>query len=136
MSNQDSSSNRVSDEDLLASAIPIDSGESDPDEPDLEPIEIESGAENLSSSKTILAFGEKKRHEDKFARKPNKTGQGAIHVKTFCTKLRLDAIQNLDQQINEWLDANPDYEVKFVSSSVGSLIGKSVEDALFINVWV
>ena len=85
----------------------------------------------------IQVFGDKaKRHEETWNRTPNTTGQGAIHVKTFVSKLRLDAIERLDQQVNEWLDAHPQYEVKFVTTTTGQLMGKIEEPAIFMNVWV
>ncbi|NBC10336.1 MAG: hypothetical protein GVY24_01190, partial [Planctomycetes bacterium] len=138
------------DDDLLASAIPIDAAdleeleeveEVDPaDEQDLAPIEIDqtTGDESgeTSSGRTIQTFGPDIRHEDKWSRTPNTPGTGAIHVKTFVAKLRLDAIDHMDQQVNEWLDAHPQYEVKFVTTTVGKLVGKNTEDALFMSVWV
>lgn len=84
----------------------------------------------------ITAFGTQKRHEDSWSRTPNTTGSGAIHVKTFHCKLTDDALTYLDQTINEWLDAHPQYEVKFVSSSIGILTGKLKEPALICQVWV
>jgi hypothetical protein len=42
----------------------------------------------------------------------------------------------LDQQINEWLDAHPQYEVKFTSSAIGDFTGKVKEPHLIIQVWV
>lgn len=100
------------------------------------PIEIASGASDSSGASRIHAFGREKRHEDEWSRTPNTTGTGAIHVKTFVAKLRLDAIDYLDRQVNEWLDAHPQYEVKFVTTTVGDLMGKMKEQALFMNVWV
>lgn len=129
------------DEELLAEAIPIEEVE------DAEPVEkpaAKSGAgielvtaeEAASSGRKIHRFGDQVRHEEKWNRTPNSPGTGAIHVKTFVSKLRLDAIEHMDQQINEWLDAHPQYEVKMVSSSIGVLVGKINEPALFLNVWV
>ncbi|MEM6332604.1 MAG: hypothetical protein AAF823_04615, partial [Planctomycetota bacterium] len=46
------------------------------------------------------------------------------------------ADQLADEQVNEWLDAHPEYEVKFVSQSIGKLVGKNTEDALFMSIWV
>lgn len=69
-------------------------------------------------------------------RQPNVSGQGATHVRTFVAKLRYEAIEHLDEQINDWLDAHPECEVKFVTTAVGPLTGKLKEDALFVNVWV
>ncbi len=94
-----------------------------------------SASESLAGK--IQMFGpQTTKHEDKWNRTPNTPGTGAIHVKTFVTKLRLDAIDHMDQQINEWLDAHPQYEVKFVTTTVGKLVGKITEEALFVNVWV
>jgi len=94
----------------------------------------DAGAEAASSK--IQQFAQRKAHEDHWNRTPNTTGKGAIHVKTFVTKLRIDAIEHLDEQVNEWLDTHPEYEVKFVSTATGKLVGKNTEDALFMNVWV
>lgn len=77
------------------------------------------------------------RHEDKWNRTPNTPGTGAIHVRTFRAKLSDDGLQYLDQQINEWLDAHPQYEVKFVNTSVGewsTKLGK--EPGLIVSLWV
>ncbi len=77
-----------------------------------------------------------KRHEDKWSRSPNVTGTGAIHCKSFHCKLVGESLEFLDQQINEWLDAHPQYEVKFVTSSIGEWTGKSKEPNLIVQVWV
>ncbi|MFO0875112.1 MAG: hypothetical protein U0575_14225 [Phycisphaerales bacterium] len=42
----------------------------------------------------------------------------------------------LDQTLNEWLDAHPQYEVKFVSSSIGDFTSKLREPHLMVQVWV
>lgn len=76
------------------------------------------------------------RHEDSWKRTPNITGTGAIHVKSFHCKLTGDSLDFLDQQINEWLDAHPQYEVKMVTTSIGEWTGKLKEPNLIVNVWV
>lgn len=76
------------------------------------------------------------RHEDSWKRSPNVTGSGAIHVKSFHCKLTGDALENLDRQVNEWLDAHPQYEVKFVTTTVGEWTGKLKEPNLIMQVWV
>lgn len=140
-----------SDEDLLANAIPIDAEELEEVE-EVDPIIAASGTDDLApidlddpidessaaslAGRSIQTFESHTKHEDKWTRTPNTPGNGAIHVKTFVAKLRLDAVEHMDQQINEWLDAHPQYEVKFVTSSVGKLIGKNVEEAIFLSVWV
>lgn len=140
----------VTDDELLAGALPMpmvddDLGDleviDDGIDHELDPIEVgdlsTAGMDpaELNSTK-ITAFGVRKAHEDHWNRTPNATGKGAIHVRTFVTKLRMDAIEHLDTQVNEWLDNHPEYEVKFVTTTVGTLFGKNKEDALFMNVWV
>lgn len=135
---------KVSEEQLLANAIPIDlnaaeeNDTTDHDAENMEPIELDAAVEGSSvvGSNKIRTFDTRKPHVDHWKRTPNVTGSGAIHVKTFVTKLRLDAIEHLDEQINNWLDNHPEYEVKFVSQTVGDLVGKRTEAALFVSVWV
>ena len=135
------------DEDLLKNApqIPhddeLDELEVIEEDDELAPLEVEGLESNIppskqEGSKKIMQFAQRVAHEDKWNRQPNVTGQGAIHVKTFVAKLRLDAVEHLDQQVNEWLDAHPEYEVKFVNTTVGQLVGKTTEDAMFMSVWV
>lgn len=76
------------------------------------------------------------KHEDSWNRTPNVTGTGAIHVKSFHCKLTGDSLDFLDQQINEWLDAHPQYEVKLVTTAIGTWTGKLKEPNLIVNVWV
>lgn len=82
-------------------------------------------------------LGTTRKHEESWKRSPNVTGTGAIHVKTFHSKLNDDALAYLDQQVNEWLDAHPQYEVKMVSTKVGEWSGKlGREPHLIVQVWV
>jgi hypothetical protein len=77
------------------------------------------------------------KHEDKgWNRTPNSPGTGAIHVRSFHCKLNTESLEFLDQQINEWLDAHPQYEVKFVTTGVGEWVGKTREPNLVVQVWV
>lgn len=137
--------NNASDDDLLADAIPIPTEDDELEaievDHELDPIEVgdlSAGAMDPAemSSNRIQAFGVRKPHDEHWNRTPNVTGSGAIHVKTFVTKLRLEAIEYLDQQVNEWLDTHPEYEVKFVTTTIGELTGKNKEPAIFMNVWV
>ena len=89
-----------------------------------------------SMSKKITAFGSDRRHEDAWSRTPNTTGTGAIHCRTFHCKLTDDALAYMDQVINEWLDAHPQYEVKHVTTTVGELTGKLKEPHMICQVWV
>ena len=140
----------ATDEELLSGALPMPKEEDDLEEleeiddgidHELDPIEVgdlstgDLDPAEMSSTK-IKAFGVRKAHEDHWQRTPNTPGTGAIHVKTFVTKLRMEAIEHLDTQVNEWLDNHPEYEVKFVTTTIGTLFGKNKEEALFMNVWV
>lgn len=87
----------------------------------------------------IMAFEQKGgigKTEDSWQRKTNKTGSGATHVKTFHAKLTGESLEFLDKQINDWLDAHPDHEVKFSTSTVGEWTGKLKEPNVIVQVWV
>ena len=87
--------------------------------------------------KKIKAMGSLKRHEDEWTRTPNTTGAGAIHCRSFFAKLTSDAVAYMDQSINEWLDEHPQYEVKFVNSTIGTMRGKvGPQEVLICQVWV
>jgi len=106
---------------------------------DLSPPEATSGAHPTDKAPKIRTFEQKLRnvrHEDSWNRTPNSNGTGAIHVKSFHSKLTGDSLDFLDQQINEWLDNHPQYEVKLVTTSIGTWTGKLKEPNLIVNVWV
>ncbi|MDX1564421.1 MAG: hypothetical protein R3236_03395 [Phycisphaeraceae bacterium] len=65
------------------------------------------------------------------------TGQGAFRVRTFYGRLREEGLEALDRQINEWFDANPEYEIKNVTTTVGQMVSyKTSEPALIVNIWM
>jgi ribosomal protein S27AE len=68
-------------------------------------------------------------------RAPNLSGDGATRVRTFHAKIQVESIEFMDNAINEWLDENPDIEVKFVTSTIGTMSGKHPEPNLILNVW-
>lgn len=120
------------DDDLsLDDTLPLDV--SNEPVPVARPINPDAGAQKIRTFEQKLGAG---RHEDKWSRTPNATGTGAIHVKSFHCRLTGDSLEFLDQQINEWLDAHPQYEVKMVTSSVGMWSGKLKEPNLIVNLWV
>jgi hypothetical protein len=84
----------------------------------------------------IKAFGnEVARREHQWKRTPHVGGQGAIRVKSFHGKYSDSGVEHLDDMINEWIDAHPEVEVKFVTSTVHVFEGKIREPALVMNVW-
>lgn len=101
-----------------------------------EPVPMAEATGPVATGGKITAFGKEERHEEVWKRTPNVTGSGAIHVKTFHSKITADALIYMDQSINEWLDTHPEYEVKFVNTSVGIMSGKLKEPAVICQVWV
>ncbi len=111
----------------------------DPIQPDDGRLDIEEPeTEEQPGKPKIQSFGGPGgSHEDEWQRSPHATGHGAIHVKTFHASLQDNALEFMDRQINEWLDAHPEYEVKFATTTIGELKKKTGnEPALFVNVWV
>ncbi len=60
-------------------------------------------------------------------RKPHTELTGAVRMKSFHGRLSDNGLEYLDNAINDWLDANPDVEIKFVTSTVGLYDGKIKE---------
>ena len=87
-------------------------------------------------AKKITAFEKESHHTEQWKREPAVTGSGACHVRTFHSKLNNEALAYMDRTINEWLDDHPEYEVKFVSSTVGELSGKLKEPNLICQIWM
>ena len=82
-----------------------------------------------------LSGGASTVRKDNFKRQTNITGKGACRIRSFHGRLSSQGLEYLDNQINEWIDANPDVEVKFVTSQVGIFEGKMREPALILNLW-
>ena len=56
-------------------------------------------------------------------------------VKTFFTKLHPGAIQFLDEQICDWLKANPAVIIKRTNVTTGEIQAKKTEPNIIITVW-
>ena len=97
--------------------------------------------EELDETRSITAFGAKGvaarvvLDETKLKRPLNKSGAGATRMRIFHTKINDGAAVFMTQTINEWIDANPDIEVKFVGSAVGIWEGKHPEPHLILTLW-
>lgn len=102
-----------------------------------EPMPLTPGASPIAPApKKIQALGGDMHHKKHdWKRQPIKTGSGAIRVKSFHGKYSEQGLEYLDNAINEWLDANPDVEVKFVTPTVMTFDGKIKEPALVLNLW-
>ena len=125
-----------------------------PTEADLDPIalvedeleeisapSITTGSPSLQPNPTVMkskikAFtNDVARREHQWKRTPHISGHGAIRVKSFHAKYSDSGVEHLDDMINEWIDAHPEVEVKFVTSTVHVFEGKIREPALVMNIW-
>jgi len=71
-----------------------------------------------------------------YKRSLNTTGEGATRVRTFHSRLSENAIANLDQQINTWLDSRPGVEVKFATTVIGAWeAGQHAEPNLIVTLF-
>jgi hypothetical protein len=106
------------------------------DEVELDPIGLVDEVASDAEEKKIKAFGIIGAHRAReWKRKTTVTGHGAIRVRSFHGKLSDQGMQYIDEAINDWLDAHPDIEIKFVTSTVGQFEGKIREPALVLNLW-
>ncbi len=71
----------------------------------------------------------------RYKRQLVKTGQGASRMRAFHTKMSEAGLRNLEIQVNEWLDANPEVEIKFASTTVGAWEGRHTETHLIVTVY-
>ena len=84
----------------------------------------------------IMAFGPQNVITEKeYARKATLTGRGACRVRTFHGHMSDDGLRRLDEKINDWLEAHPQFEVKFATTTVGVWDGKTKEPALIVNLF-
>jgi hypothetical protein len=81
-------------------------------------------------------FGHVVDHNDaKYQRPLVNTGRSAIRCRTFHTKLTDAALSYMDSIINEWIDKNPQIEIKFATSSIGMFEAKRQEPHLIVTVF-
>ncbi|MFH1746268.1 MAG: hypothetical protein ABIG44_04415 [Planctomycetota bacterium] len=64
----------------------------------------------------------------KFKRPLLEDSESATRCRTFHCKLTDSSLLHLDEMVNEWVDDNPEIHVKFATSCIGILEGKSSQD--------
>ena len=94
----------------------------------------EGGEAKPTAVKTFGTATNKLGPTKELTRKVNVTGAGATRCRVFYSKVSIAALVHMEQQINEWLDANH-YEVKHVSQVIGIMEGKTQEANLIVTVW-
>jgi len=112
---------------------------------DDEPIpfdDSDTGNSDVSHSPLNLGSGtieapERDAAEQPAARPAPKTGLPTriAGVKTFFAKLHPGAIAFLDEQITNWLKANPGVVVKRTNAVTGEVQGKKSEPNLIVTIW-
>ncbi len=97
----------------------------------------EAGVDAVAEhQKKIRSYDEAAKHRHhEWKRQLHASQNGATRVKSFHGKYSDQGLAFLDDSINEWLDNNPEVDVKFVTSTVGMFDGKVKEPALVLNVW-
>jgi hypothetical protein len=68
-------------------------------------------------------------------RRPLLANTHATRCRTFHCKLTDASIMHLNSQINEWVDAHDDVEIKFAVSTVGIVEGKSSDQHLIVTIF-
>ncbi len=101
-----------------------------------EPINLIADQDASAESKIkALAANVGSVRRETFSRKAAMNGNGSCRVRSFHGRLSTQGLEYMDNQINEWLDHNPDVEVKFVTSVTGIFEGKMREPAVILNLW-
>jgi hypothetical protein len=103
---------------------------------DLSPVAIEENHSAHPTVSKIQVYGMKMAgDEKKYKRKSNLTGNGAVHVKVFHGRLSDDAVERVEERVNDWLEAHPDIEVKLANTTIGVWDGKTKDTNIVITVW-
>jgi len=75
-------------------------------------------------------------HRERTYRRPLLVGSPhATRCRAFHGKLSEAGLAHLSEQINEWVDAHDDVEIKFATSSVGVIEGKHAEQHLVVTIF-
>ncbi|MHC4444521.1 MAG: hypothetical protein ACYTF1_01980 [Planctomycetota bacterium] len=94
--------------------------------------ESKSSTHGLTGSSITGAIGP---DTQSFSRPLNPTGRGATRIRTFYAKFSEPAIRHMEQQINAWLDKNPDIEIKFANTTVGISEERHSETCLIMTLF-
>lgn len=73
--------------------------------------------------------------DSRFARPLNTSTEGATRCRSFHAKLSEPALEFMNNQINDWVDANPGIVIKFATSTIGTFEGKHAEPNLIVTVF-
>ena len=105
-----------------------------------EPLTLIDDDEAGTIAGDIKAFGGAaskmgKEHKSDFKRQVHRSENGATRCRIFHSKLASTSLEYMESQINDWLDADDDIDVKDVGHVIGNMTGKKVEPNLIVMVW-
>lgn len=113
-------------------------GEAAEEEEEEEPIRLVDD-EPSETGRSVKAFGSAAAggvaKKDRFNRALNATGKGATRCRVFHSKIQESSLEYMENQINEWLDADETIEVKHVGHVIGTMEGKRPEPNVIVMVW-
>jgi len=105
---------------------------------DEEPISLvddtERDEDSPGISKVHQRSGLRKAQEVTLNRPLNITGQGATRCRIFYCRIAVEALENMQSRINEWID-NDEIEIKHVSQELAIMEGKTPRPNLVVTVW-
>jgi hypothetical protein len=96
---------------------------------------VDSPHPGKETASKIQVYGVGAMTEREYHRHANMTGNGACHVKSFHGRLNEDGLQRIDDKINEFMEAHPELEIKFATTTIGIWDGKTKDPSMIINVW-
>jgi hypothetical protein len=70
-----------------------------------------------------------------FKRPMSPPDQGATRVRIFHCKLSDGPLTQLNRQINAWLDAHPDVQIKHATTNIGTWEGRHSEQHIIITLY-
>ena len=76
-----------------------------------------------------------KHAEQQYNRPLLQGSRSATRCRTFHCKMTDASFQNLNEQVNEWVDGHEDIEIKFALSNIGVVEGKHADPHLVITVF-
>lgn len=73
--------------------------------------------------------------DSRFKRPLDPQSRNASRCRTFHSKITEGALDYMHQQINDWLDGNPEIAVKFATTTIGMFEAKHTELNIFITLY-
>ena len=92
------------------------------------------GESKISAVRAMASASAKLNIRKTYKRTPKADGTGAIRCRIFYSKIAVNALDHLEGQINDWLDAE-NVEVKQISQIIGNMVGKTSEPNIIVTVW-